>query len=427
MRWLIALALAVALGSVSSGARALSSIDCNEYGGTGYSDGNPFPITLVTVDGKPVEKATANAYFVMAEAAAAAGVTLKVNSGFRTMAEQEQLYHCYITCTCNNCNLAAEPGKSNHQSGHALDLNTASPGVYAWLEANAWAFGFERTVASEPWHWEWWGEGPSGGPCDCKPTGCSGTSIVSSCGQGDCAAYGATCVHDELGPRCVSVFCPAKGQSKVCIDEKLIGECQDGGISAGDCSVYGAKCVQDELGARCVNVFCPAKGTTSVCIDESKILDCQDGAPLSSGDCGAFGMLCSTAGADQARCVSVFCVSGPGEAPYAHDVCLPNGQLAHCDDAGGISVTDCPETDPCAQNEHGAACGEAPSAPPPGSAGSGWGTGASGEPDEPGAALDDGGDVDGSCACRARPSPGTSAASFIAIALLLLLSVRRRA
>jgi hypothetical protein len=146
----------------------LSSIDCSESTDTGYTSGNPFTITVVTVDGKPVEVATANAYYVMAQAAAAAGVNIAINSGFRTMAQQEYLYGCYINCSCNNCNLAAKPGYSNHQSGHALDLNTSSGGVYAWLEANAAAYGFTRTVPSEPWHWEWWGGGPGGGPCGNK-------------------------------------------------------------------------------------------------------------------------------------------------------------------------------------------------------------------------------------------------------------------
>ena len=145
--------------------QALSSIDCSESQDTGYTSGNPFPITVVTVDGKKVEKDTANAYYVMAQAAAADGVTLKVNSGFRTMAEQQYFYNCYVNCNCNNCNLAAKPGYSNHQSGHALDLNTSSSGVLTWLNAHGGSFGFKRTVPSEAWHWEWWGGGPGGGPC----------------------------------------------------------------------------------------------------------------------------------------------------------------------------------------------------------------------------------------------------------------------
>jgi hypothetical protein len=153
---------AVATASVTE---ALSAIDCTESKATGYDKGTAFPITVVTVDGKKVELDTANAYYVMAQAAAKAGVTLKVVSGFRTMAEQQYLYNCYVNCNCNNCNLAAKPGYSNHQSGHAVDLNTSSTGVLDWLNAHGASFGFKRTVPSEAWHWEWWGGGPGGGPC----------------------------------------------------------------------------------------------------------------------------------------------------------------------------------------------------------------------------------------------------------------------
>ena len=123
---------------------------------TGYVAGKAFDITVVGVDGKPVEVATAAAFHRMRAAAASDGVTIKVVSGFRTMAEQEYLYGCYIHCSCNNCNLAAKPGHSNHQSGHALDLNARDPAVGAWLRAHAHEYGFRNTIASEPWHWEYW-------------------------------------------------------------------------------------------------------------------------------------------------------------------------------------------------------------------------------------------------------------------------------
>lgn len=307
----------------------LSSISCAEHGDTGYSSGNAFPITVVTVDGKPVERSTANAYYVMAQAAAAAGVNIQIVSGFRTMAQQQYLYGCYVNCSCNSCNLAAKPGYSNHQSGHALDLNTSSSGVLNWLNAHGAAYGFKRTVPSEAWHWEWWGGGPGGGPCGtCKPH-CEGSLIVSTdCGKGDCGAYGATCVDDSKGVRCASVFCPAVGQKKVCVNDKLIGDCNDGAISTGDCSVYGAGCVSDAKGARCVVVFCLDKPTV------------------------------------------------------AHDVCLPDGQLAHCNDLGGITTEKCPASAPCTQGGGSAQCG----APKP-SPGGGGASGASGSA---GAAGDDG-------------------------------------
>ncbi len=134
---------------------ALSSISCQVSKATGYKSGKPFTIHVVHVDGKPVEVHTANAYYVMAQAAAKAGVQLAVVSGFRTMAQQQTLYNCYKCCCCNSCNLAAVPGTSNHQSGHALDLNTSATGVYSWLNKHGQSFGWKRTVPSEAWHWEW--------------------------------------------------------------------------------------------------------------------------------------------------------------------------------------------------------------------------------------------------------------------------------
>jgi hypothetical protein len=143
----------------------LSTITCTKHTETGYVNGKAFTLTAVTVDSHLAQVHTANAYYVMAKAAKKDGVNLHVVSGFRSMSEQKYLYHCYTSCSCNSCNLAAKPGYSNHQSGHALDLNTSSPGVYHWLSNHAAHFGFKRTVPSEDWHWEWWGGGPGGGPC----------------------------------------------------------------------------------------------------------------------------------------------------------------------------------------------------------------------------------------------------------------------
>jgi hypothetical protein len=142
--------------------------DCSERADTGYRSGSRFAISVVSVDARPVEVNTANAYIAMQEAARRDGVHVRIVSGFRTNSQQEYLYGCYVHCNCNNCNLAARPGYSNHQSGHALDLNTSDRGVLAWLNRNGGRFGFSRTVPSEDWHWEWWGndrdfEGPCGG------------------------------------------------------------------------------------------------------------------------------------------------------------------------------------------------------------------------------------------------------------------------
>jgi hypothetical protein len=121
---------------------------------TGYRRGKAFDICVTTIDGKYVEVNTARAYLRMRSAARRSGVSLRVVSGFRSMATQRYLYHCYKTKACNGGNLAAVPGYSNHQSGHALDLNTSAGGVYSWLANHGHAYSFRRTVPSEKWHWE---------------------------------------------------------------------------------------------------------------------------------------------------------------------------------------------------------------------------------------------------------------------------------
>ena len=128
-----------------------SAVEAACHAATGYSHGAPTAICLTYENGKPVEIETAAAYDQMRAVAEAAGVQITVVSGFRTMAEQRALYDAYRH---GHGNVAAPPGYSNHQSGHALDLNTRGRGVYAWLESHGAAYGFRRTVPSEVWHWE---------------------------------------------------------------------------------------------------------------------------------------------------------------------------------------------------------------------------------------------------------------------------------
>lgn len=66
-----------------------------------------------------------------------------VGSGFRTREEQARLY-------AEKPNLAAPPGKSNHEGGLAADLT----GDLACVRANAPQFGLVQPMAHEPWHWE---------------------------------------------------------------------------------------------------------------------------------------------------------------------------------------------------------------------------------------------------------------------------------
>ncbi|CAF1595492.1 unnamed protein product [Adineta ricciae] len=157
---------------------AVSSINGN--GGVAYSVVKIRPEHLSnpsihsaspTAQDNTMTTSTACAFDKMASAAKQAGVSITIASGFRTVARQEYFWNCYQTKQCNNGNLAARPGTSNHGRGIALDVNTncgsqsgATPNcggskVYQWLKNNGHKYGFKRTVQSEPWHWEYVGAG----------------------------------------------------------------------------------------------------------------------------------------------------------------------------------------------------------------------------------------------------------------------------
>jgi hypothetical protein len=121
---------------------------------SGYRSGHKMNICVTTIDGHYVEVNTARAFLRMRKAARTVGVSIHIASGFRSMASQRYLYHCYLSKKCNGGHLAAVPGYSNHQSGHALDLNTSAGSVYSYLVSHGHAYGFRRTVPSEKWHWE---------------------------------------------------------------------------------------------------------------------------------------------------------------------------------------------------------------------------------------------------------------------------------
>jgi hypothetical protein len=120
----------------------------------GYRYGRPFSIDVVQLqpNGVEVEVSTARAFLSMQAAAAKDGVDLRIESGFRTAEEQRELFRAWRR---GRGNKAARPGESNHQSGRALDIAVLSKGTFEWLEANAAAFRFTRTVKGEPWHWEY--------------------------------------------------------------------------------------------------------------------------------------------------------------------------------------------------------------------------------------------------------------------------------
>ena len=88
------------------------------------------------------------------------GIPVKINSAYRTKADQQRVYN--TNCPGGVCRIkTATPGRSNHGFGLAVDFST--PGLarikegdklYKWLSSNGERFGFRR-IASETWHWEY--------------------------------------------------------------------------------------------------------------------------------------------------------------------------------------------------------------------------------------------------------------------------------
>jgi len=118
----------------------------------------------------------ADAFVAMAEAAKADGFSLWVVSGYRSYSRQKTLYrnyrNSYGTATADT--FSARPGFSEHQTGLAADVNTASirahferTDTYRWLLEHCWDYGFilrypegKEDITGyrfEPWHYRYVG------------------------------------------------------------------------------------------------------------------------------------------------------------------------------------------------------------------------------------------------------------------------------
>jgi hypothetical protein len=133
--------------TVEASAEAEAAPPATTAGGEGpaVASGGGYSGPLVYRDGKGMRPDVAAAYDQMAAAAAAAGITLIVVSGFRSDAEQAELFAAHP-----DPKWVARPGTSLHRCGTELDLGPES--AYGWIDANASRFGFIQRYSWEAWH-----------------------------------------------------------------------------------------------------------------------------------------------------------------------------------------------------------------------------------------------------------------------------------
>lgn len=96
---------------------------------------------------RAVDRATA--------AAAAAGVTLQVTSGFRSADHQQRLFDEAVTKYGSVAAARAwvlPPTESEHVQGRAVDVGP--PAAAAWLDEHGVGYGLCRRYDNEPWHFE---------------------------------------------------------------------------------------------------------------------------------------------------------------------------------------------------------------------------------------------------------------------------------
>lgn len=146
-------------------------------GAPGEADGAvPDGTRLTVFDQRPaVTELDPDLLAALQDAAAeadAAGVGLRINSGWRSRAYQQWLldeavaeYGSYEEAR----RWVATPEVSHHISGDAVDVGP--PDAAAWLESHGSRWGLCRVYANEPWHFELVG---TGGTCPALVADASG-------------------------------------------------------------------------------------------------------------------------------------------------------------------------------------------------------------------------------------------------------------
>jgi hypothetical protein len=168
----------------SAVAEAAAPYGAASGGETGMATGGGYGGALIFRDGEGMRPDVAAAYDQMAAAARADGVVLTVVSGFRSDAEQAELFAAHPDPTW-----VAPPGQSLHRCATELDLGPSS--AYGWLASNAVRFGFVQRYSWEAWHY-----GFDAGPAPCS----AGGESVDAAGGGVPSAATATSLPAFVPP-----------------------------------------------------------------------------------------------------------------------------------------------------------------------------------------------------------------------------------
>ena len=99
-----------------------------------------------------------NLMALIEDAKNAYGCSISFSETYRTRAQQKYFYNCYQQKLngnpnpCNNGNVAAAPGYSNHEYGIAADLGYSSSACSTYMHNNAYKYSLSYPMSYEPWH-----------------------------------------------------------------------------------------------------------------------------------------------------------------------------------------------------------------------------------------------------------------------------------
>jgi hypothetical protein len=150
-------------------AEAAPPTSASPGGAPAFASGGGYSGPLAYRQGEDMRPDVAAAFDRMSAGAAAEGVALVVNSGFRSDAEQAVLF-----AANPDPRWVAPPGQSLHRCATELDLGP--PEAYGWLAANARRFGFVQRYSWESWHY-----GFEAGP---RPCSAAGDAVMGSGSDG---------------------------------------------------------------------------------------------------------------------------------------------------------------------------------------------------------------------------------------------------